>query len=254
MWGDEMQIGAYSHIGQVREINEDAYYISSSDLNLFIVADGMGGHNAGEVASNVAINSIKNFMEKNMDKYMDKEEEVVCKMLKKAILEANHQIFLKAKEEEACQGMGTTLTVVLILSKVYVGHVGDSRAYVIQNDDILQITEDHSLVAELVRNGSISENEAKNHPQRNMITRALGTDENVTIDIYTLDLKKDDIIVLCTDGLSNVIETHEIKNTMIDCHNMQYACEHLVALANERGGHDNITVIAIKNQSKEESR
>ncbi|WZL74789.1 Stp1/IreP family PP2C-type Ser/Thr phosphatase [Clostridiaceae bacterium 35-E11] len=243
-----MQIGAYSHIGQVREINEDAYYISSNALNLFIVADGMGGHNAGEVASNVAISSIKNFMEQNMDKYIDKEDKTICKILKEAILEANHKIFLKSKEEESCQGMGTTLTVALILSKVYVGHVGDSRAYIIQRDDILQITQDHSLVAELVRNGSITENEAKNHPQRNMITRALGTDENVTIDIYTLDLKKDDTIVLCTDGLSNAIEANEIKNTVMDCDNMQYACEHLVALANERGGHDNITVIAIKNR------
>ncbi|QEK12000.1 Stp1/IreP family PP2C-type Ser/Thr phosphatase [Crassaminicella thermophila] len=249
-----MEIGAYSHKGKVREINEDAYYISKGDLNLFIVADGMGGHNAGEVASNIAINSIKEFMEIHIDQFLDKDEEKVCEFLKKATFEANKNIFKKAISEKECQGMGTTLTVVLILSKVYIAHVGDSRAYLIHNNNISQITQDHSLVAELLRNGSITENEAKIHPQRNMITRALGTEENIIIDIYTLDFNSDDIIFLCTDGLSNLIETDEIKRTLIDCDNMQHACVHLVELANERGGYDNITVIAIKNRYKEESR
>lgn len=249
-----MEVGAYSHKGKVREINEDAYYISKENLNLFIVADGMGGHNAGEVASNIAINSIKEFMEKHIDQFWDKDEKKVCEILKKATFEANKNIYEKAMREEECQGMGTTLTVVLILSKVYIAHVGDSRAYLIHNNNISQITQDHSLVAELLRNGSITENEAKIHPQRNMITRALGTEENIIIDIYTLDFQPDDIIFLCTDGLSNLIEIDEIKSALIDCEHMQYACVHLVELANERGGYDNITVVAIKNRYKEESR
>ncbi|WP_129596340.1 Stp1/IreP family PP2C-type Ser/Thr phosphatase [Anaerophilus nitritogenes] len=241
-----MEIGAYSHKGRVREMNEDAYYIASKDLNLFIVADGMGGHNAGEVASNVAIQSIKDFMEKNKEVILKNDKEI-CTVLKNATTYANVDIFKKAQQNRECEGMGTTLTVALVASKIYVAHVGDSRAYLIRKNNISQITQDHSLVAELVRNGSITENEAKIHPQRNMITRALGTDEDINIDLYTLDVEKEDIIVLCTDGLTNLIEVEEIKDTLIDCKNIQVACEHLVALANERGGYDNITVIAIKN-------
>ncbi|WP_053956946.1 Stp1/IreP family PP2C-type Ser/Thr phosphatase [Inediibacterium massiliense] len=242
-----MEIGAYSHKGRVREMNEDAYCISSGDLNLFIVADGMGGHNAGEVASNEAIHSIKDFMEKNKG-VVSKNDQEICHALKDATTHANLDILKKAQQNEEYEGMGTTLTVVLIASKIYVAHVGDSRAYLIRKNSISQITQDHSLVAELVRNGSITENEAKIHPQRNMITRALGTDEDINIDLYTLDVEKEDIIVLCTDGLTNLIEIEEIKDTLIDCANIQKACEHLVDLANERGGYDNITIIAIKNR------
>ncbi|TCO78982.1 Stp1/IreP family PP2C-type Ser/Thr phosphatase [Marinisporobacter balticus] len=242
-----MESGAYSHIGKVREINEDAYYISNGKLNLFMVADGMGGHNAGEVASHEAIDSIKKFMKKHTEVLLNSNEETVCEILKQATLEANKNIFLKSKREEACKGMGTTLTIILILAKVYIAHIGDSRAHLIHKEDIVQITQDHSLVAELLRNGSITENEARMHPQKNMITRALGTEESIEIDLYILDLGVDDIILLCTDGLSNLIEIEEIKDALIDCENMQYACEHLVELANERGGYDNITVVAVKN-------
>ncbi|QZY57120.1 Stp1/IreP family PP2C-type Ser/Thr phosphatase [Crassaminicella profunda] len=243
-----MEIGAYSHIGKVREINEDAYYIANGNLNLFIVADGMGGHNAGEVASNVAIQSIKDFMEDHTSEFFDEDEKTVCEILKRATLEANHNIFQRSKREIECHGMGTTLTVVLLLSKLYIAHVGDSRAYLMRKNKLSQITEDHSLVAELLKNGSITENEARIHPQRNMITRALGTEEDIMIDVFTLDLQDDDVILLCTDGLSNLIEVEEIKNVLVDANNMQKACEHLVSLANERGGHDNITVVAIKNR------
>lgn len=242
-----MEIGGYSHIGKVREINEDAYYISNDQINLFIVADGMGGHNAGEVASHEAIKAIKGFAAENLNDYVDKDEESICNFLTEAIKEANHKVFLKSQEDETCQGMGTTLTVVLILSKAYVGHVGDSRAYLIKNNDIEQITKDHSLVAELVRNGSISKSEAKCHPQRNIITRALGTEQAIATDIFTFDFNHEDIIILCTDGLSNVIEEDEIKDCFIGCDKVQEACEELVSLANERGGQDNITIVAIKN-------
>lgn len=241
-----MEVGACSDIGKVREINEDSYYISNDNLNLFIVADGMGGHNAGEVASNAAIHSIKGFMKKHKDSLLYDDEKTICKILKNATLEANKDIFLKSKREEACQGMGTTLTIVFILSKVYIAHVGDSRAHLIHNNNILQITKDHSLVAELLRNGSITENEAKVHPRRNMITRAVGTEENIDIDLYIVDFGMDDIILLCTDGLSNLIEIEEIKDVLKDCNDLQCGCDHLVELANERGGYDNITVVAIR--------
>lgn len=239
-----MEIGVFSHTGKVREINEDSYYISSNDMNLFIVADGMGGHNAGEIASDIAVHSVVSFMEKRETLNM---EENVCEILQESVSEANKKIFLKAKLEQEYQGMGTTLTAVLLLSKLYVAHVGDSRAYLIRDHSISQITRDHSLVGELLREGSITEEEAKVHPQRNMITRALGTDEDVTIDTYTLEIQSNDIIFLCTDGLSNLIEKEEMKSALMDCSNVQKACEHLVALANERGGYDNSTVVAIKN-------
>lgn len=241
-----MEIGACSDIGKVRELNEDAYYMKDNGLNLFIVADGMGGHNAGEVASQIAIETIKNAVEQKMSHH-ENTKEFICNVLREAITEANLNIYTKALQEESYQGMGTTLTMAYVSSKLYIGHVGDSRAYVIQNDEILQVTQDHSLVAELLRNGSITESEAKIHPQRNIITRALGTDERVDIDVLTLDINYNDIIVLCTDGLSNLIDTSEIKHIFLNCKTIQQGCEHLVTLANERGGYDNITVLAIRN-------
>ncbi|AOT68414.1 Stp1/IreP family PP2C-type Ser/Thr phosphatase [Geosporobacter ferrireducens] len=242
-----MEIGACSHIGKIREINEDAFFIAKDDDNLFIVADGMGGHNAGEVASNIAIDAITDYIDKNMNIQGDHEEPLIFREIRKAIIEANHRILERAVMDENCQGMGTTLTLALILSKVYIGHIGDSRAYRINKQCMTQITEDHSLVAELVRNGSITEVEAKTHPQRNIITRALGTEENIKIDIYSVPFDKEDIIVLCTDGLTNLVEPSEIMECMLYSENLQRACEHLVELANERGGYDNITILAIKN-------
>lgn len=242
-----MEIGAVSHIGLIREVNEDAYFVSDDGLNLFIVADGMGGHKAGEVASNIAIESVKNFVKNHIRHCSNGDEAMICKMIREAILEANRNIYEKALREESYQGMGTTLTMALILSKLFIGHIGDSRAYLLRNNEILQITQDHSLVGELLRNGSITEKEAKIHPQRNIITRALGTEENILIDIYTMDLEKGDIVVLCSDGLSNLVDRSEIQECLRNCGSMQLGCEHLVTLANERGGYDNITMIAIKN-------
>ncbi len=245
-----MEIGACSHVGKVREINEDAYSIPENGLKLFMVADGMGGHNAGEVASNKAIHVVRNFMKKYIEKDLEKEEEFICEILNSAILKANQDIFLESLSNEKLQGMGTTITVAFILSKLYIAHVGDSRAYSIHDHNISQITQDHSLVGELLRNGTITENEAKVHPQRHIITRALGTEKDVNVDIYTLDFQQNDIAVLCTDGLSNFVEPEEIKNVLLSCNShIQKGCEHLVDLANERGGYDNITVIAIKNKS-----
>ncbi|KXG75988.1 Stp1/IreP family PP2C-type Ser/Thr phosphatase [Thermotalea metallivorans] len=242
-----MEIGAVSHIGLIREVNEDAYFISDDGLNLFIVADGMGGHKAGEVASNIAIESVKNFVKNHIQHCSNGDEAMICKMIREAVLEANRNIYEKALAEENYQGMGTTLTMALILSKLFIGHIGDSRAYLLRNNEILQITQDHSLVGELLRKGSITEKEAKIHPQRNIITRALGTEENILIDLYTMDLEKGDIVVLCSDGLSNLVDHSEIQECLRNCGSMQLGCEHLVTLANERGGYDNITMIAIKN-------
>ena len=242
-----MEIGACSHIGKIREINEDAFFIAKSHENLFIVADGMGGHNAGEVASNIAIDVITEYIQKNLNTQENHEEPLIFQEIRKAVMEANLKILERSKSDDHCQGMGTTLTLALILTKVYIGHIGDSRAYRINKQCMTQITEDHSLVAELVKNGSITEMEAKTHPQRNIITRALGTDENIKIDVYSVPFDQGDIIILCTDGLTNLVEPSEIMEYMLYSESIQSGCEHLVALANERGGFDNITILAIKN-------
>ncbi|MDF2546838.1 MAG: Stp1/IreP family PP2C-type Ser/Thr phosphatase [Anaerosolibacter sp.] len=242
-----MDIGAISHTGLIRDINQDSYFVSEDKMNLFIVADGMGGHKAGEVASSIAIDSVKKYIEEHISKKNGEYDEAVSRIIEEAIVDANTKIFNKSMEEEKYQGMGTTLTMAFIQSKLFIGHIGDSRAYLIRNNEIKQITQDHSLVAELLRNGTITEKEAKTHPQKNIITRALGTEENIQIDIYTIELLAEDIIVLCSDGLSNLVEQMEIKECLTNSNSMQSGCEHLVDLANERGGYDNITIIGIKN-------
>ena len=245
-----MDIGAISHTGLIREINEDSYFVSEDTMNLFIVADGMGGHKAGEVASSLAIDSVKSFIQNHIPKAVGNSDESVCKIIEEAIFEANTRVFKESIQEERYQGMGTTITMALIQSKMFIGHIGDSRAYLIRDGEITQITQDHSLVAELLKNGTITEKEAKAHPQRNIITRALGTEENILVDVYTIELLQGDIIVLCSDGLSNLVDPVEIKESLMNSRSMQVGCEHLVALANERGGHDNITIIGIKDNEQ----
>lgn len=242
-----MNIGASTDRGRIRENNQDYYYFSkSSKLPLFIVADGMGGHKAGEVASKMAVNVIvKVFTEADINK-LDREDAIID-TIRRAIVEANNVIFQKSIEDLECNGMGTTITIAYLLNnKLIIGHIGDSRAYSIKDNELKQETEDHSLVAQLVKNGSITAKEAQFHPQKNIITRAVGTSKSIDIDIVIAEVKKDDIILLCTDGLTNMVEESEIKNIISSNENMQSACDNLVKKANELGGIDNITVIAVK--------
>lgn len=242
-----MNIGASTDRGRIRENNQDYYYFSkSSKLPLFIVADGMGGHKAGEVASKMAVDVIvKVFTEADINK-LDRED-VIIDTIRRAIVEANNVIFQKSIEDLECNGMGTTITIAYLLNnKLIIGHIGDSRAYSIKDNELKQETEDHSLVAQLVKNGSITAKEAQFHPQKNIITRAVGTSKSIDIDIVIAEVKKDDIILLCTDGLTNMVEESEIKNIISSNENMQSACDNLVKKANELGGIDNITVIAVK--------
>ena len=242
-----MNIGASTDRGRIRENNQDYYYFSkSSKLPLFIVADGMGGHKAGEVASKMAVDVIvKVFTEADINK-LDRED-VIIDTIRRAIVEANNVIFQKSIEDLECNGMGTTITIAYLLNnKLIIGHIGDSRAYSIKDNELKQETEDHSLVAQLVKNGSITAKEAQFHPQKNIITRAVGTSKSIDIDIVIAEVKKDDIILLCTDGLTNMVDESEIKNIIFTNENMQSACDNLVKKANELGGIDNITVIAVK--------
>ena len=244
-----MKVGAVTAIGKVRQINEDSFYIPSvdNDIALFIVADGMGGHNAGEIASSEAIQLVVEHINKNYDEYQ-KQESSITKLLSEAILTANHIIYQKSISDPALEGMGTTFSSVIIeKGKIYIGHVGDSRVYAIKKNNIYQLTRDHSYVEQLIKNGTITREEAVNHPQKNVITRALGAEVIVETDISVRHFQKNDKLILCTDGLTNLVSDKQILETVQNCESCQDAAEKLVNMANDLGGTDNITVIIIKN-------
>ncbi|MTI67594.1 MAG: Stp1/IreP family PP2C-type Ser/Thr phosphatase [Firmicutes bacterium] len=242
-----MKIGVSSDVGKIRDINQDSYFCSNIEaLPLFAVADGMGGHNAGEIASSLAIDIIKKYL------YDNKEDLInglitTPKFINDSLNKANEAILAHSLNNEKCNGMGTTITMVyLTKEEIFVGHVGDSRAYLLREKSLKQLTHDHSLVAELVRNGSITEEEAINHPQKNIITRALGTDKDLKVDILSREIKEDDIIMLCTDGLTNMVSDKEITEIILKNKNIEKASKALTTTANRLGGSDNTTVMLIK--------
>jgi protein phosphatase len=234
-----------SHIGKVREKNEDAYCrceprnprVRKRKGILFIVADGMGGHSGGEIASKVAVETIK-------EAYYADENGDPGEALVSAFEEANKNILERALQDVSLFGMGTTCTAMAVVGgKAYFAHIGDSRAYLLRKGDLQQITKDHSLVGDMVRSGMISQEDAKNHPQRNIITKSLGSGEKANPDTPSspLDLEKGDVFLLCSDGLTGFVSDEEIKEIL--CANKpKEACKMLVDLANERGGRDNITI------------
>lgn len=250
-----LEFGAYSHRGKVREKNEDSYYVPSCKYNvdgLFMVADGMGGHNAGEVASKMMIREIADYFRQH---YVDiSKEDDIRNLMLDSVRRANKIVYDFSMTEEKYEGMGTTLTMAYFFEgKLRISHVGDSRAYIIRNDTIDQITRDHSLVQELLENGSITMEEVDSHPQRNVITRALGTDEDVKIDYYEEELLENDIVLLCTDGLINHVNIEEIKNLTVDSESLSDLAKILIVKALDDGGTDNITVIVAKyNEMAEE--
>ncbi len=245
-----MEYAVRTHTGRIRENNEDSFYIDEKNSGIFIVADGMGGHNAGEIASNMAIETIKKDIGDNWDELIALNDYDIHSTLRKAIEMANKKIYEQSLLHIELDGMGTTLTIALIINnKLYLGHIGDSRAYLINKNEIKQLTEDHTLVRELLKNGSITEVEAKNHPKKNIITKALGTELNTEPDIFNIELNNEGILILCTDGLTNMMDSDEILESFIGNSELQKTCDKLIDLANERGGYDNITVMAIRFRS-----
>ncbi|MGI6777032.1 MAG: Stp1/IreP family PP2C-type Ser/Thr phosphatase [Acetivibrionales bacterium] len=239
--------------GRVREVNEDSYKIITDIPGfpyVFIIADGMGGHNSGEVASSTAVKAATDYIH-NLSLGFTGEFDPLS-IIKEIMEQANNIVFNKSKEKISNAGMGTTLIIAIFYEgKVFVGHIGDSRAYLIRDGNMVQITTDHSYVEELVRNGSLTREEAENHPQKNIITRALGCSQEMQIDTYLCDLLENDYVLLCTDGLTNMLTEKEIMEIILNAPNLQLACQNLVDSANENGGYDNITVIAVKNVKKE---
>jgi protein phosphatase len=249
-----MQIAHKSDVGAVRSLDEDsivvidycASYESDRLRKIFaIVADGVGGYSKGEVASYMATKTIsEHVMPLFLKKVVDGKE--YEEKLQKGFRKANELIMDYALNHPECVNMGTTASAVVIDGKyVYVGHVGDTRAYVTSENGITQITKDHSLVQQLVDEGKITIKEARNHPQKNVITRAIGVGSNLEVDVFSHTLRDKDYVLLCCDGLVNEVEDEEIMRIVLSSNTLQDACDELVDLANERGGRDNISVIAI---------
>lgn len=238
---------AKSDKGKVREMNQDYYYISTSldEVQLYILADGMGGYNGGEIASSLAVQTAKNYIENNF-KDIEKDRDSIIQLLGSSMEYANMIVYEKSKESSELQGMGTTLEICLIYNnKVYIGHIGDSRIYRIRKDFIRKLTQDHSYVQKLVKEGTITKEQAAHHPQKNMLMKALGCNAFVEPDVMVKGFLKDDILIMCSDGLSNLVDQDTIYE--MASKNIEQATKDLVELANDRGGYDNITVIIIKN-------
>ena len=240
-----MKVFAKTDVGKAREMNQDYYSIPSSedDLQLYILADGMGGYNGGEIASRLAAETTKNYIQNNFKK-IEHDKEAILKLVKDAMEYANMVVYEESKKDENLQGMGTTLDVCFIYnSKIYIGHVGDSRIYLIKKDIARKITKDHSYVQQLVEDKKITREEAEHHPKKNMLLKALGCTSYVEPDIRARNLEKDDILLMCSDGLTNMVEESKIYEVVRE--NKEKAPEILVNLANNAGGYDNITVITI---------
>ena len=239
-----MQAYAGTDIGCVRTMNQDGYFCSTTPIgpfpNLFIVADGMGGHQAGDYASRYAIETF-------LDYIRHTENRNLIRVMDEGIAEANRKVLEKSFENEELAGMGTTMVVAFAEDgQLYVANVGDSRLYVIQ-DGIHQITRDHSLVQEMVKMGEISEEEARNHPDKNIITRALGAEKTVDVDFFDLKLEEGCTILMCSDGLSNMVADEKIEEIISDPEaDIDQKGSALLREANQNGGKDNIAIVLVE--------
>ena len=238
-----------THIGRRRDMNQDYMYTSTTPVgslpNLFVVADGMGGHNAGEYASRFTVDKVVEVISQNG------QQEPVAAM-KEALTEANSQLLEEAGADPSKSGMGTTVVAATVIGDLlHVANIGDSRLYVIDHEAIRQITRDHSLVEEMVRLGEIDKAAAKVHPDKNIITRAIGVTRELAVDFFEVKLRPEDMILLCSDGLTNMVEDEEIKEIVLEQKNIVEKAEKLINTANENGGKDNITVILIEPFSDE---
>ncbi|MBR0407818.1 MAG: Stp1/IreP family PP2C-type Ser/Thr phosphatase [Clostridia bacterium] len=226
---------ARTHIGNVRASNQDALLVLPGVYGVYGVADGMGGHKAGDVASKMAVSVVERLL---------RNQAPSPKLLQSAIEEANALIYEEQLNNPDYSGMGTTMTLIWEdADRVLLGHVGDSRAYRVRKKSISQVSRDHSMVAEMVRKGLITEEEARVHPYRNIITRALGTAETIEVDVEELDKKPGDLYLLCSDGLSEYIRDEEMLYLLRKHPSLEEAADVLLNLALEGGGRDNISVV-----------
>lgn len=228
--------------GRKRSNNQDSIFVSDTPIgplpNLYIVADGMGGHAAGDFASRYAISVVIDFIRKSTVKSP-------ISLLKRALVYASNELYKESEKDKDKMGMGTTMVVAVFMGNIlYVANIGDSRLYVI-NDSIKQITMDHSLVEELIRSGQLERNKGRNHPEKNIITRAMGSRDEAIPDFFEVPLEEGDRVLLCSDGLSNMVEDDEIKDIVQDNQNLDEAVSSLISRANYYGGNDNISVVIV---------
>lgn len=243
-----MKTFSMTDVGKRRESNQDYVYMSESPIgnlpNLFIVADGMGGHNAGDFASKYTVEQI-------VDHVSNSSQTTPVEIIREAIEAANTALIEKARTDQTLSGMGTTIVLAVIIDhSLYVANVGDSRLYLL-HDKIEQITKDHSLVQEMVRMGEMNEAEAREHPDKNIITRAIGAADEVEIDFFEQQIQAGDTILLCTDGLTNMIDDSDIFTIICTQRDIVEKAQRLVETANRNGGKDNITVAIIEPYSDE---
>lgn len=229
-------------IGRKRKLNQDFVYSSDEPVgnlkNVYIVADGMGGHQAGDYASKCTVETM-------VREIRGCFEQSPIRILSKAIRIANDQVRRKAREDESLYGMGTTVVAATFLGRyLQVANVGDSRLYII-NEEVRQITRDHSLVEEMVRMGGLDRETARNHPDKNIITRAIGARDTIEIDFFHEELKSGDLVLMCSDGLTNMLEDEEIGRILKTPGTIEEKAERLIDAANQNGGRDNIAVILI---------
>ncbi len=230
-----MRYAALSDVGKVRANNEDCWH---ADGRIFIVADGMGGHRAGEVASAVAVEQFLRY---------ESEHRAMppLRRIQGGIQEASDRLSRMAAEDPRLEGMGTTFTVLLLEEGAFLGHVGDSRAYLLRGGRLTPLTRDHSLVAKMVREGFLTPRQARVHPRRNVILRALGMGGRLAVDLEELELAEGDRVLLCSDGLTAELEDEELEEFLADIADAEECCLRLVSEANARGGEDNVTVVLV---------
>lgn len=236
-----------THIGQKRNVNQDYLFFSDKPIgnlpNLYIVADGMGGHKAGDKASSF---SVERFVELAAHSFLEHP----LYLMKETLTQVNQELVRLSKEKEEYEGMGTTFVAACILEdELYVMNLGDSRLYLF-SDNLVQITKDHSLVEELVRSGQLTKEEARNHPQKNLITKALGVDTAIEPDFFQVDLKTGDKILLCSDGLSNMVPDEEIEKILRRSSDIKQTVNLFIEQANQEGGLDNIAVLVAEKEEK----
>ncbi len=237
--------------GHVRSHNEDSggIFFNLDHQILAVVADGMGGHSAGDVASKLVTTTLHNEWEKTESLTSPEDTE---KWLQDNIQLANKKVFQYALEHEECRGMGTTVVAAICTKEfITIGHIGDSRCYLSNAYGFTQVTEDHSLVNELVRSGQLSKEDAEHHPRKHVLLRALGTEESITVDVKTISWEEQNYLLLCSDGLTNKVEDSELHQYLIESNSIEECVHTLINLANERGGEDNISIAIIQNIPRE---
>ncbi len=245
-----MRIIGKTDVGKVRKSNQDDYAhgLLSNGAAWAVVCDGMGGANGGSVASSMAVKIISGHIGAYAGPFTEKD---VRALLLSALADANAQVYARAQKEVSLYGMGTTVVAcVATADSLFVAHAGDSRAYLVGEKEAVQLTRDHSVVQEMVESGKLTEEEAKNHPNRNLITRALGVESELEVDFTARDFPQGTAVLICSDGLTNLVESDAFVKAMHE--NVEHAAENLTALANKEGGTDNITVVMIVNSSDQE--